>query len=294
MNTRATTDRPSTVLGRQLGDELRRHREASGLTTAQAAEALDCTKGKISRMENGRVVVRTPDVAALLLAYGVNDPETRERLTRLTRTANRRRREGWWHQYSGVLADTYKDYIEMESICREIRTFQAQLIPGLLQTPEYSRAVTVASRAWQSSTEIDQFVQVRVARQQRLTGETSLSFWAVLAEGVLHQRVGGPDVMQTQLNHVIAMAERPNVTVQILPFSRGAHSGMFGPYLLMSFPQETAQELVLTEMPTGNLWMEQEPQVTYYRSLFDDARTVALPPTESLALIRRTAEEFVA
>lgn len=292
MNTRGTTDRPSTVLGRQLGDELRRHREASGLTTSQAAEALDCTKGKISRMENGRVLVRTPDVMALLHAYGVNDPETRERLTVLTRTANRRRREGWWHQYSSVLAETYKDYIEMESICESIRTFQAQLVPGLLQTPEYSRAVTVASRAWQSSEDIDQFVQVRLARQQRLTSETPLTFWAVLAEGVLHQQVGGPDVMRAQLDRVIDLAELPNVTVQILPFSRGAHSGMFGPYLLMSFPQATAQDLVLTETPTGNFWMEQEPEVAYYRALFDDARTLALPPTESLALIRRTAEEF--
>ncbi len=245
-------------------------------------------------MENGRVLVRTPDVVALLHAYGVHDSETRDRLTLLTRTANRRRREGWWHQYSSVLAETYRDYIEMESICESIKTFQAQLIPGLLQTPEYSRAVTVASRAWQSSAEIDQFVQVRVARQQRLTSETPLLLWVVLAEGILHQRVGGSDVMRAQLNHVATMAERPNVTVQVLPFSRGAHSGMFGPYLLMSFPQATAQDLVLTEAPTGNFWMEQEAEVTYYRALFDDARTVALPPTESLALIRRTAEEFPA
>lgn len=289
---RGTTDRPSTVLGRQLGDELRSYREAAGLSTTQAAEALDCTKGKISRMENGRVLVRTPDVVALLHAYGVDDPETRERLTHLTRTANRRRREGWWHQYSSVLADTYRDYIEMESISRSIRTFQAQLVPGLLQTPEYGRAVTVASRAWQSSDEIDQFVRVRLARQQRLTGDAPLKLWAVLAEGVLHQEVGGPAVMRAQLEHVMEVAELPNVTVQVLPFSRGAHSGMFGPYLLMSFPQVTAQDLVLTETPTGNIWMEREPEVVRYRALFDDARTAALPPTESLALIRRTAKEF--
>ncbi len=289
---RGTTDRPSTVLGRQLGDELRRYREAAGLSTTQAAEALDCTKGKISRMENGRVLVRTPDVVALLHAYGVDEPETRERLTRLTRTANRRRREGWWHQYGSVLADTYRDYVEMESICESVRIFQAQLIPGLLQTAEYARAVTVASRAWQSSEEIDQFVQVRIARQQRLVNESPLELWAVLAQGVLHQQVGGNEVMHAQLRHVIAMAEQPNITVQVLPFSRGAHSGMFGPYLLMSFPQVTAQDLVLTETPTGNIWMERESEVAHYRTLFDDARTASLPPTESLTLIRRIAEEL--
>lgn len=283
--------KPSTVLGRQLGDELRRLREATGLTTMQAADALDCTKGKISRIENGHVPVRTPDLIALMQTYGVEDSETRERLGSLARRANRRRREGWWHQYGAVLADTYRDYIEMENICDGIKTFQAQLIPGLLQTPEYGRAVTVASRAWQTAEEIDQFVQVRIARQERLTGEAPLELWAVLAEGVLRQQVGGPTVMRDQLEHLAAMAEQPNITVQVLPFSRGAHSGMFGPYLLLSFPRVSALDLVLTETPIGNIWMEQESEVAHYRELFDDARTSALPPTESLGLIRHIAKE---
>ncbi|MBT2403859.1 MULTISPECIES: helix-turn-helix transcriptional regulator [unclassified Streptomyces] len=283
--------KPSTVLGRQLGDELRRLREAAGLTTAAAAKALDCTGGKISRIENGHVPVRTPDLVALMDAYGVSAPETRERLGALARRANRRRREGWWHQYGSVLADAYRDYIEMEDICDSIRTFQAQLVPGLLQTAEYGRAVTVASRAWHSAEEVDQFVQVRLARQERLAGERKVELWAILAEGVLRQQVGGPTVMRDQLEHLADMAEQPNITVQVLPFSRGAHSGMFGPYLLMSFPRIAAQSLVLTETPTGNIWMEQESEVARYRELFDDARTSALPPTESLGLIRRIAKE---
>lgn len=288
---RNATPNPSTVLGRQLGDELRRLREASGLTTVQAADALDCTKGKISRIENGRVAVRMPDLTALMAAYGVDNEETRERLSVMARRANRRRREGWWHQYGAVLADTYRDYIQMETVCDGIKTFQAQLIPGLLQTPEYVRAITVASRAWGTAEEIEQFVQVRLARQERLTGEDPLEVWAVLAEGVLHQQVGGPAVMHDQLQHMANLAERPNVTVQVLPYSRGAHSGMFGPYLLMSFPQLSALDLVLTETPVGSIWIEQESELTWYRMLFDDARTSALPPTESLTLIRRLAKE---
>ncbi|WP_033322537.1 helix-turn-helix domain-containing protein [Streptomyces yerevanensis] len=284
--------KPSTVLGRQLGDELRRLREAAGLTTTQAADALDCTKGKISRIENGHVPVRTPDLIALMQAYEVGDSETRERLGSLARRANRRRREGWWHQYGAVLADTYRDYIEMENICDGIKTFQAQLVPGLLQTPAYGRAITVASSAWKTAEEIDQFVQVRIARQERLAGEAPLELWAVLAEGVLRQQVGGPAVMRDQLEHLATMAEMPNITVQVLPFSRGAHSGMFGPYLLLSFPRVSALDLVLTETPIGNIWMEQESEVAHYRELFDDARTSALPPTESLTLIRRIAKEY--
>lgn len=287
-----STVRPSTVLGRQLGDELRKFREAAGVSMAQAAEALDCTKGKISRIENGHVPVRTPDLIALMQAYQVAETEAQERLVTLARRANRRRREGWWHQYASLLSDTYLDQIEMESICESIRTYQVQLVPGLLQTEGYGRAVTVASRAWQTAEEIDQFVRVRIARQERLTGEAAIEYWAVLAEGVLRQQVGGPDVMKTQLHHLVAMAQQPNITIQVLPFSRGAHSGMFGPYLLLAFPQMASLDLVLTETPTGNIWMERETEVACYRALFDDARMAALPPTESLKLIQRVAKEY--
>ncbi|MFG3290927.1 helix-turn-helix domain-containing protein [Streptomyces sp. NPDC048179] len=286
------TVKPSTVLGRQLGDELRTFREAAGVSMAEAAELLDCTKGKISRMENGHVPVRLPDLNALMHAYRIEVPETRTRLAAMAQRANRRRREGWWHQYGSVLGDSYRNQIELEAICDTVRTYEVQLVPGLLQTAEYGRAVTVASRAWKTPEEIDQFVQVRLTRQQRLTAEDPMSLWAVLAEGVLRQHVGGPAVMRAQLEHLATMAELPNITVQVLPFSRGAHSGMFGPYLLLSFPQVTSLDLVLTETPTGNIWMEREPEVAYYRALFDDAHTTALPPTESLELIRRTAKEY--
>ncbi|MBO8193850.1 helix-turn-helix domain-containing protein [Streptomyces oryzae] len=286
------TVKPSTVLGRQLGDELRRFRESAGLSTAEAAEVLDCTKGKISRIENGHVPVRMPDLHALMHAYDVEGTEARERLAALARRANRRRRDGWWRQYESVLGDAYRDQIEMEAICNGIRTYEVQLVPGLLQTAEYGRAVTVASRSWKTPEEIEQFVQVRLTRQERLTGKAPVDFWAVLSEGVLRQQVGGPAVMRAQLDHMAAMAEQPNVTVQVLPFSRGAHSSMFGPYLLLSFPQLASLDLVLSETPTGNIWMERELEVARYRELFDDARTAALPPTESLTLIRRVAKEY--
>lgn len=284
--------KPSTVLGRQLGDELKRLREAAGVSMAQAAEVLDCTRGKISRLENGHVPVRAPDLDALMRAYKIEDQETHDRLSVLARKANRRRRDGWWHQYGSVLGDAYRDQIELEAICDRVHTYEVQLVPGLLQTAEYGRAITVASRAWQTAEEIEQFVKVRLTRQQRLTGESPLELWAVLAEGVLRQHVGGSRVMRTQLEHLLTMAELPNVTLQVMPFSRGAHSGMFGPYLVLSFPQVTSLDLVLTETPTGNIWMEREAEVAYYRALFDDARTAALPPTESLALIHRIAKEF--
>ncbi|MFI0236882.1 helix-turn-helix domain-containing protein [Streptomyces sp. NPDC016845] len=291
MPVKSAASSPSTVLGRQLGDELRRLREAAGLTTTQAADALDCTKGKVSRIENGRVAVRLPDLTAMLFAYGASDPEVRDRLTALARKANRRRRQGWWNEYGSVLADTYRDYIALEAMAGVIRTFQAQLIPGLLQTPDYIRAVTVASRQWKTADEIEKFVQVRLARQERLSGDAPLQFWAVLSEAVLLQQVGGAAVTAAQSDHLLAASERPNVTVQVLPFSRGAHASMFGPYVVLGFPEEAALDVVLTDNPTGSVWLEREAEVSRYRELFDAARTSALSPVESRALIRRRAKE---
>ncbi|MFD0212122.1 helix-turn-helix domain-containing protein [Streptomyces hirsutus] len=291
MSANAPASSPSTVLGRQLGDELRRLREAAALTTTQAAEALDCTKGKISRIENGRVTVRIPDLTAMLLAYGAMDAELRDRLSLLARKANRRRRQGWWNQYGSVLADTYRDYIALEAMAGTIRTFQAQLVPGLLQTPEYIRAVTVASHQWQTADEIEQFVQVRLARQERLVSDSPLQLWAVLSEAVLLQQVGGPKVMSAQLEQLLITSERPNVTIQVLPFSRGAHASMFGPYVVLGFPEEAALDVVLADNPTGSMWLEREAEVGRYQELFDAARTSALSPVESRTVIRHRAKE---
>ncbi|MEU8870776.1 helix-turn-helix transcriptional regulator [Streptomyces javensis] len=291
MPAKSTSPNPSTVLGRQLGDELKRLRDASGLTTARAAEALDCTKGKISRIENGRVAVRLPDLTAMLHAYGVTDAEVRGRLAALARKANRRRRQGWWNQYGSVLADTYRDYIALEAMASSIHTFQAQLVPGLLQIPEYIRAVTVASQQWQTADEIEAFVQVRLARQERLTGDSPLHVWAVLSEAVLLQQVGGAEVMKAQLQHLLDLSENPNVTVQVLPFSRGAHASMFGPYVVLGFPEESALDVVLADNPTGSMWFEQEAEVARYQDLFGAARTSALSPMESRGIIRRRAKE---
>lgn len=290
MEAKSTTT-PSTVLGRQLGDELRRLREAADLTTADAAGALDCTKGKISRIENGRVTVRLPDLTAMLHAYGVTDGDVLPRLSALAKKANRRRREGWWNQYGPILPDTYRDYIALEAIAGSIRTFQAQLVPGLLQTPEYIRAVTVASKQWQTGEEIEKFVQVRLARQGRLSGESPIQLWAVLSEAVLLQQVGGPDVMHAQLEHLLTASELPNVTVQVLPFSRGAHASMFGPYVVLGFREEGALDVVLADNPTGSVWFEREAEVTRYQDLFDAARTSALSPVESRTVIQRRAKE---
>jgi transcriptional regulator with XRE-family HTH domain len=281
---------PSTVLGRQLGDELRAFRERSDLSTAEVASHLDCTKGKISRIENGRSPLRAPDLLAMLCLYGVDDTATVNRLLALAKSANQRRRTGWWNEFESVLASTYRDFIALEAVASEVRTFQSQTIPALLQTPDYARALAVANRRWARPEEIEQFVSVRLTRQERLAGEQPLSLWAVLAEGAVRQEVGGRSVMREQLNYLHEMAEHPNVTVQVIPFRAGAHASMAGPYVILSFPEVGALDVVLLDNPTGCMWLEKSDEVEFYKTLWDDVRTHALSPVQSLTLIKSLKE----
>ncbi|MFH9347569.1 helix-turn-helix domain-containing protein [Kitasatospora sp. NPDC017646] len=277
---------PSTVLGRQLGEELRGMRERASLSTGAVAEALDCTKGKISRIENGRSPVRIPDLTAMLRLYGVDEPAVHERLAELARTANKRRRgSGWWNEYGDVLADTYRDFIALEEVASSVRTFQTQMIPALLQTPDHARALTAAGRRWKRPEEIEQFVTVRLKRQQRLTADPPLSLSVVLAEGALRQQVGGPDVLREQLAHLVDVASMPNVTIRVVPFSVGAHASMAGPYVILGFPSEAAMDVVLLDNPSGSMWLEGATEVEAYLELWHDVCTKALPPAESLELI---------
>jgi transcriptional regulator with XRE-family HTH domain len=282
---------PSTVLGRQLGEELRGMRERVGLSTSAVAEALDCTKGKISRIENGRSPVRMPDLTAMLRLYGVDEQAVHERLAELARTANKRRRgSGWWSEYGNVLADTYRDFIALETVASSVRTFQSQMIPALLQTPDYARALTAAGRRWKQPDEIEQFVTVRLMRQQRLTADPPLSLSVVLAEGALRQQVGGPAVMREQLAHLVDAAAMPNVSVRVVPFSIGAHASMAGPYVILGFPSEAAMDVVLLDNPSGSMWLEGATEVETYLELWNDVCTKALSAAESLELINSIKE----
>lgn len=281
---------PSTVLGRQLGEELRAFRERRDLSTAEVACHLDCTKGKISRIENGRSPLRAPDLLAMLRLYGVDDESTIDRLVALARSANQRRRTGWWNEFENVLASTYRDFIALEAVASHVRTFQSQTIPALLQTPDYTRALAVANRRWTRPEEIEQFVSVRLTRKRRLSDDEPLSLWAVLAEGAIRQEVGGPSVMRRQLDHLAEMAEHPNVTVQVVPFRAGAHASMAGPYVILGFPEASALDVVLLDNPTGSMWLEKPDEVEFYKTLWDDARTHALSPVQSLSLVTSLKE----
>ncbi|MFI1307007.1 helix-turn-helix domain-containing protein [Streptomyces sioyaensis] len=273
--------RKSTVLGRKLGGELLKLRDAKGLTQPQSAQYLTATQTKIAKMERGFSPVRDPDLHALCDLYGLDraGPE-RERLIALAKTDRERRRaKGWWEEYTD-LGDLL-EYIQLEAGASRIRTFQNQLVPGLLQTPDYARAVAVADDAWEDPDEVDQFVAARISRQARLTDDGPLELWAVLSEAALRQQVGGPAVMRGQLERLLEASTMPNVKLQVWPFKAAAHAAMSGPFVIVGFEEPASLDVVYLETVGSRLWLEREEDANRHRKLFDSVRRIALSPEDT-------------
>jgi hypothetical protein len=171
-----------------------------------------------------------------------------------------------------------------------MQEYNAELVTGLLQTEDYARAVMAAAmRADADDQEIDRQIAVRLERQKRLTAPDAPTLWAVMNEAVLHRQVGSPDVMRDQLAHIGQLAARPNVTVQVLPFTAGAHPAMLGSFTLMQFPDPADRDVVYLEAETGALYLEKPEDVRRYSLMIDYLRAQALGPAESRALIAQLA-----
>ncbi|MEW1721204.1 helix-turn-helix transcriptional regulator [Streptomyces sp. NPDC093109] len=280
----------STVLGRKLGGELLRLRDASGRTQAAAADELSATATKIVKIERGWVPVRDPDIKALCEFYGVTDPALVRGLLNLAKTDRERRRaRGWWDQYPELLAQV--EYVALEDVAVRVRTLQVTVIPGLFQTPDYARALHVGAGLWEDPDEIERYVETRVARQERLTDDRPIQIWAIVAEGVLHQEVGGRDAMRAQLEHLLTLTERPNVQLQVLPYAAGAHAGMSGAFSVMSFAESGAMDVVNLDVRSSIVWLESERDTAHHVNIFDRAARQALAQTDSRSLIRRIIKE---
>jgi len=284
---RVTSPYP-TVRRRRLAAELRRLREAGGLTCEEVAERLECSASKISRVENARVGIIVRDVKALLDLYGVSPGKHREGLLALARDG---RRKGWWIQYGDMLTDTYQDYISLESSATSIRTFENQLVPGLLQTPGYARAVAAALPHQKADAEIEKFVEVRMARRTVLHKVRPPQLWAILDEAVLRRPIGGPVVMREQVLHLLEAARSPSVTLQALPFGIGSHAGVEGPFSVLGFPEPADLDVVYIEYLANGLYLESSAEIQLYGTVFDHLRASALSASESLAFVAKVAVE---
>jgi len=278
-----------TVRLRKLGIELRKLREAGGLTLEQAGGRLERTPSSLSKIETGRVNVRPRDLRVILDQYGLTDQRTVEALLALARDG---RRQGWWQPYRDVMSSSYLDFFSLEADAASIQTFETLLIPGLLQTEDYSRAVIAAvPPAPGKSRNVDQLVTVRIARQEALTKPNPVHLWAILSEAVLRQEIGGRSVMRDQLKRLLEAGQRDHITVQILPYAFGAHASLDGPFTLLEVSEPTDLRIVLVEYLTSALYLEQDEDVRRYTVVFDHLRASALAPKDSLALIADAAEE---
>ncbi|GAA3029307.1 helix-turn-helix domain-containing protein [Streptomyces glomeratus] len=277
------------VRRRKLGAELRGLRAGAGLTSGEAAALVGWHQSKVSRIETGSSGVKPGDVGLLLDAYGVDDQELRELLLVLAGSEDGGGRQNWWHAYRGVLPPAYRDFISLESQASGMRTLETSVVPGLLQTPEYARAVTRAAVGTLEDDKLDALVEVRLARQEVLRADPPLRLSAVLDEAVLRREIGGPGTMARQLNRLLEAARLPHVRLQVLPFAAGAHIGITGPFVIFSFPSRSDLDVVVLDHLTSSLYLERKEDLQAYCEAFDSLRIHALSPEDSLDYIAALA-----
>ncbi|MEV6996950.1 helix-turn-helix transcriptional regulator [Streptomyces sp. NPDC093982] len=280
------------VRRRKLGAELRALRTGAGLTSGEAARLVGWHQSKVSRIETGASGVKPADVRLLLDVYGVQDAQLRQLMLALAGSDEGDGRDHWWHAYRGVLPTTYRDFISLESQASAMRTLETSVVPGLLQTPEYARAVTRAAVGGlddDADERLDALVAVRLARQDVLRAEPPLELSAVLDEAVLRREIGGPEVMERQLRRLVEAARLPQVRLQVLPFAAGEHIGITGPFVIFSFSRTSDLDVVVLDHLTSSLYLERKEDLQAYTEAFNALRIHALSPEESMDYIAALA-----
>jgi len=278
----------ATVLRMLLGSQLRRLREAAGLTPEQAGYEIRGSRSKISRLENGRVKLKSRDVTDLLSFYGVTDEGLRSRFLELARQSNS---PDWWTKYSDILPDWFETYLGLEAAAATIRSFEVQFVHGLFQTEDYVRAVTRLGRKTAPVNEIERRVALRLKRQELLSRPNPPRTWSVMDEAVLRRPVAGPKVMRAQFQRLIEAAELPHVTLQVVPFASGGHAGESGSFTVLRFGERDLPDIVYIEQLTGAIYLDQRSDVEHYLEVVDELSTGALTPDETTRFIQQVARE---
>jgi transcriptional regulator with XRE-family HTH domain len=270
--------RSPTLRRRELGALLRSRRLELGLTVEQVAERLLCSSSKVSRMETGQRGATLRDVRDLCAIYGLTGKDQVDHLMDLAREG---KRQGWWQSYDL----DYATYVGLEEAAATLRYYQSALVPGILQTPDYARAVHEAGVQEYAPGRIDEHVDVRMRRQRLLTQDPPLEVSVVLDEAVLHRRVGGPAVMAEQLGHLAEAAKLLSVTIQVIPFTAGAHPAMDSMFDILEFRESALPSVVYVEGLMGWLYIERSQDISRYVKVFQLLRATALAPKESIRLI---------
>jgi len=278
-----------TVRRRIVGAQLRRLREAAGVTRKEAAEALLATENKIGRVEQGRAGLDEDGVIALLKLYGIDDRGERDALLTVVREAGR---PGWLQAYSSSMPAWFRPYVDLEEAAQVIRTYEVQFIPGLLQTPEYTRAVIAQGMSDPPAEEIDRRVELRMRRQRILHQSHPPRLWAVIDEAALWRPMGGVDVARAQLRALHEAARRENVTVQVMPFRVGGHAGEAGAFTILRFPEPELPDIAYIEQLTSAMYLEKDDDMDHYTAAMERLCVQSASPEESMDLISKIIREL--
>jgi transcriptional regulator with XRE-family HTH domain len=271
-----------TVLRILLGAQLRRLREAKRITLEDAGRVIRASHSKMSRLETGRVGFKDRDISDLLTLYGVTDELERDTLRALAQRANV---PGWWHDYSDVLPAWFEAYVGLEEVATQVRAYEVQFVPGLLQSEEYARAVTLLGHDSEPPRDIERRVRLRMARQAVLEKPDPPNVWAVVDEAVLRRPVGSPAVMQGQLKHLIELAQLPYVTIQVMPFKAGGHSAAGGAFSILRFAEPDLPDVVYLEQLTSALYLDKPEVVDSYLKVMERICLEAATPAASIDAI---------
>lgn len=278
---------PSAAVQRlRLRTELRRARSNAGLTQRQVAIKMEWSPSKLIRIEAGEVAVTVNDLKALLAEYGVTERRKTEGLLELARGS----RKMPFNEYRDVFGKEFLSFLALESSASMIRGFHFFVVPGLFQTEEYMRALVTGTGQGVSPERLDRMVEARLARQELLEGDEGARLFMVLDESVIRRQIGGPGVMRAQLQRLADLASHPRITIQILPFSIGAHPGILGPFTLFEFTEEGMPDSVYLENPGGDSFASNAPEVTgKYIEAFLKLEDQALDDTSG-AVLRQVSE----
>ena len=286
--TRTWQDGSPTVLRMILARQLQALREKAGMSYEQAAEAIYSSEWTIRRMERAEGGLKPLTVKSLLQAYGVTDPGEIDAFVGLARDASK---PGWWHSYDDVLPSWFRIAVGLEESASLIRAYEPQVVPGLLQTEGYVRAITAASFPAATEAFTERAVALRLARQYLLSRPEPPEYWVVIDETVLRRPIGGHKVMRAQLEHLIAAAGQPKVTIQVIPFAAGWHPALYGMFNIFRFPAEQLPDIVYTEALTGAYYVNKPDESARYTEALDRMAAQAASPEHTLTILRDIIKE---
>jgi transcriptional regulator with XRE-family HTH domain len=285
-------DNPSPVVQRRrLRTELRKARQDAGQTQEQVADAMDWSLSKMIRIEAGTVGISTTDLKALLDHYELDDPDLRSQLVVLARAARER---SWWSVYRDVAPPGLLQLIGYEAASYIIRNFETLLIPGLLQTEDYARAVIPSLEGGTTAERLDTLVEIRMRRQEQVDRDDPPLMFFILDEAAVRRLVGSRDIMRRQIHYLSEMAAKPNVTIEIVPFTTGTHPGLRGPFVIIEFPEPGDEDVLFLEA-RGDLirgGISEEGEVSAHREVFEELRRLSLGPDGSITYLSKLADEM--